>query len=147
VNSERDNDVTRLQLVPDGTTTDVDDEVMVRIPADPRHLRIVRMVAATFASDAGYSIDDVDDVRMAADEVCASVLEQAMAGPVIVTFQCRDRRLTMTAEATVHDAAMVPARLDELRTAILGAVADDYTFAQATGRVRATFTTAGTATT
>lgn len=134
-----------VQVTTTPPATSVEDEVVVRIPADPRHLRIVRMVAATFASDAGYSIDEVDDVRMAADEVCASVLEQTVTGPVTVTLRRRQGHLSMQAEAPA-DSDTAPA-LDELRAAILGAVADDFSSSATGGRVVAAFTKAGAAAT
>src|SRR5690606_28701071 len=99
VNPQRESDMPHVQLTAEDASAGLDDGVVVHIPAHPRHLRIVRMVAATYASDAGYSIDDVDDVRMAADEVCAAVLEQQVIGPVTVTFRCSDGQLTMSAEA------------------------------------------------
>ncbi len=141
--------MSNVQLTANAADTGIDDGVVVRIPADPRHLRIVRMVAATFASDSGYSIDDVDDVRMAADEICAAVLEQNIASPVTVTFRCEDGRLTMWAEAAMAGSAALLATpaMDELRSAILGAVADSFSTSTANGRVTATFTKVGAAST
>ena len=37
--------------------------------ASPASLRVVRMVAATLVADDGFDIDEVDDVRMAVDEL------------------------------------------------------------------------------
>ena len=49
--------------------------VTLEVPADARYLRVVRLVASAYAADAGFDIDDVEDVRVAADELCAGALE------------------------------------------------------------------------
>lgn len=52
------------------------------VPPAARYARVVRMTAANFATLAGMSVEDVDDVRMAAEEAfvcaCASGLQERM---------------------------------------------------------------------
>ncbi|MBR2834584.1 MAG: ATP-binding protein [Coriobacteriales bacterium] len=42
--------------------------VVLRVPLKPAYARVVRMAAANVASIAGFSVEDVDDIRMAAEE-------------------------------------------------------------------------------
>lgn len=42
--------------------------VRLSVPADPSFARTVRMLAATLATTCDMSMDDVEDVRMAAEE-------------------------------------------------------------------------------
>lgn len=42
--------------------------VTLTIPADPAYVRLVRLVVASSASDLGYSYEDIEDIRIAADE-------------------------------------------------------------------------------
>lgn len=42
--------------------------VRITVPAEPSFARAVRMMAATLAVDCEMSVDDVEDVRMAAEE-------------------------------------------------------------------------------
>ncbi|WP_367270383.1 ATP-binding protein [uncultured Olegusella sp.] len=44
------------------------DRVRLNVPAEPHYARSVRMLAATLAVSCGMSVDDVEDVRMAAEE-------------------------------------------------------------------------------
>ena len=46
----------------------VSDCVRLIVPATPEYARSVRMLAANLAVIAGFSVDEVEDVRMAAEE-------------------------------------------------------------------------------
>ena len=52
------------------------------VPADPRYARVVRLTAANLASIAGLTVEDVDDVRMAAEEAfvyaCATGVRECL---------------------------------------------------------------------
>ncbi len=43
-------------------------KVTLTIPADPAYVRLVRLVVASSASDLGYTYEDVEDLRIVADE-------------------------------------------------------------------------------
>lgn len=58
--------------------TDVDGRpVRLAIPAEARHLRLARLTAAGIAGDAGFSLESIEDLRVAVDEVCAILIEGA----------------------------------------------------------------------
>ena len=42
--------------------------VTLNVPLKPAYARVVRMAAANVASIAGFAVEDVDDIRMAAEE-------------------------------------------------------------------------------
>lgn len=107
-------------------------DVVLEVPAVPASLRVVRMVAATVAADAGFDIDEVDDVRMAVDELCAAVIESGPASPLRIHVRLADEQLVVRVQAAQPDPAGAAA-LDELRAAVLGATAGDYGFALADG--------------
>jgi hypothetical protein len=46
------------------------DEVRLVVPAMPEFLRLVRVTAAGLASRLGFSFDQVEDLRLAIDELC-----------------------------------------------------------------------------
>lgn len=46
----------------------MNDTVRLSVPADPSYARPVRMMAANLAVLAGFSLDDVEDARMAVEE-------------------------------------------------------------------------------
>ncbi len=59
------------------------DVVLVTIPGDTRFLRIARLTAAALASDLGFNVDDIEDLRIAVDESCAAVISGAPAGTTL----------------------------------------------------------------
>lgn len=68
--------------------------VALSVPAAPDYARVARMAAATLAAAAGLGVDDVEDVRMAAEEgfVYACATDQ----PVVdMTFAREDDELIM----------------------------------------------------
>ena len=56
------------------------DVILVTIPADARYLRIARLTAAALASDLGFDLDAIEDLRIAVDESCAAVIGASRAG-------------------------------------------------------------------
>ena len=54
--------------------------VELSVPAASRHLRLARLTASGFASDLGFSVDEIEDLRLGVDEACAILLERAGDG-------------------------------------------------------------------
>jgi serine/threonine-protein kinase RsbW len=49
--------------------------VRLAIPARSRYLRLARLTAAGIASDLGFSLQAIEDLRVAIDEVCALLID------------------------------------------------------------------------
>ncbi|MCG0217843.1 hypothetical protein L4444_00155, partial [Pseudomonas aeruginosa] len=54
--------------------------VTLIVPATSAHLRLARLVVSGVASLADLDFDTIEDLRIAVDELCALLLEQAPAG-------------------------------------------------------------------
>ncbi len=72
-----------------GTTTERDtvtpsgagrDVVVLRLPAAGAYLSVLRTATASLASRLDFTIDDIEDLRIAVDEACAMLLTQAVPG-------------------------------------------------------------------
>jgi serine/threonine-protein kinase RsbW len=59
-----------------GSTPDVE----LRIPADSAFLAVLRTATAGLAARLDFTLDDIEDLRIAVDEACAMVLPQAREG-------------------------------------------------------------------
>ncbi len=56
------------------------DLVVLRLPAAGAYLSVLRTATASLASRLDFTIDDIEDLRIAVDEACAMLLTQAMPG-------------------------------------------------------------------
>ena len=56
------------------------DTVVLRLPAQAAYLSVLRTATASLASRLNFTIDDIEDLRIAVDECCAMLLSQAVAG-------------------------------------------------------------------
>jgi serine/threonine-protein kinase RsbW len=70
-----------------GTTTAGDalsgagrDVVTLKLPAAGAYLSVLRTATASLASRLDFTIDDIEDLRIAVDEACAMLLAQAVPG-------------------------------------------------------------------
>lgn len=56
------------------------DLVVLRLPASGAYLSVLRTATASLASRLDFTIDDIEDLRIAVDEACAMLLAQARGG-------------------------------------------------------------------
>lgn len=110
---------------------DTADLVLVTIPAHPRHAATARVVASSLSADAGFDVDEIDDLRLAVNEVIALLTDEPAIGPddcvdlefLVDTGTDGRRRLQVTASRTGDVDVPSP---DDLATRILSAVVDHF---------------------
>jgi serine/threonine-protein kinase RsbW len=68
------------QSTPGPAATGVRDQVTVRMPADGAYLSVLRTATAGLAARLDFTLDEIEDMRIAVDEACAMVLSQAIPG-------------------------------------------------------------------
>jgi serine/threonine-protein kinase RsbW len=56
------------------------DQVTLRMPADGAYLSVLRTATAGLAARLDFTLDDIEDLRMAVNEACAMLLSQAIPG-------------------------------------------------------------------
>jgi serine/threonine-protein kinase RsbW len=56
------------------------DTVELTVPADPAYLAVLRTVVASLAAQRDYTLDEIDDLRIAVDEAGALLLPHADPG-------------------------------------------------------------------
>jgi serine/threonine-protein kinase RsbW len=61
-------------------TNDEFPSVKLVIPARPRFLRLARLTAAGIGTDLGFSLQDIEDLRVAVDEACACLMQDCVDG-------------------------------------------------------------------
>jgi len=64
------------------------DQVTVRMPADGAYLSVLRTATAGLAARLDFTLDDIEDLRIAVDEACAMLLSQAIPGSSLECSFC-----------------------------------------------------------
>src|SRR5438105_13529334 len=102
------------------------EEVRLTMAAAPQLLRVARLTAAGLASRLGFSFDEIEDVKIAVDELCfALVGSKGRDGSLTVQYRLQDHQLEITGESTFASAGSDPAPSD-LSAQILAAVVDEH---------------------
>jgi serine/threonine-protein kinase RsbW len=101
------------------------DEVRLAVPAMPEFLRLARVTAAGLASRLGFSFDEVEDLRLAIDELCYGLTgSSGRDGTVHVRFLLGTDSLLI--EGAGHFAIDSQPVLSELSEVILNALVDEH---------------------
>ena len=98
------------------------DFVEVRLPAEGAYLSVLRTATAGLAARLDFTLDEIEDLRIAVDEACAILLQQAVPGSVLsCVFRLVDDSLEVTVSAPTTD-GHAPSR-DTFAWTVLSALA------------------------
>jgi serine/threonine-protein kinase RsbW len=64
-------------------TAQGEDVVELRLPADGAYLSVLRTATAGLAARLDFTLDEIEDLRIAVDEACALLLPDAVPGAVM----------------------------------------------------------------
>lgn len=104
----------------------IEGEVRLEVPASPEFLRVARMMAAGVASRLGFTLDEVDDLRIAIDELCFALVGRAgRPGTVAIRYVMGSDGLTVQGAGHFADRANEEPRLSPMSLQILRAVTDE----------------------
>jgi len=96
------------------------------LPADTRLVRVARLVASGVATAAGFDVDEVEDLRIAVDELCTALVEGGDGSPLLLGFDLGDSQVTVVGSTNASSgAAFEPDRL-ALSRQILAVVVDEH---------------------
>jgi serine/threonine-protein kinase RsbW len=78
-------------------TAQGEDVVELRLPADGAYLSVLRTATAGLAARLDFTLDEIEDLRIAVDEACALLLPDAVPGASMTcVFALNDRSLAVT---------------------------------------------------
>ena len=66
--------------------------IRLTVPAALEYVRIVRLTASGVASRLGFDVEEIEDLRVAVDELASIVVEAADGGELTVDFAVLRRR-------------------------------------------------------
>lgn len=108
------------------TQDEVRDEVRLAVPATPEFLRLARITASGLASRMGFSYDEVEDLRLAIDELCFVLIgSRGRSGTVHIRYAVRADVLEIVGVGHFDDDQTDPMLVSFSRQ-ILSALVDDY---------------------
>jgi serine/threonine-protein kinase RsbW len=76
-------------------------EVRLTIPADGAYVAVPRAVVGNLAARNDFTVDAIDDLRIAIDEACALLLPQATDGVLECVFEIDPPQLVVRTSAVV----------------------------------------------
>ena len=92
-----------------GTATTEPAEVELRLPADGAYAAVLRTLTAGLAARLDFTLDDIEDLRIAVSEAVAMVLDEADEG---TSLDCRFRLLPGELAMTISAVAQSPTAPD-----------------------------------
>jgi serine/threonine-protein kinase RsbW len=98
-------------------------EVSVSVPGSADYLRLVRLAAADAATRAGFSVDEIEDLRIAVDELCFALSDGDADYRIELSYQVTDSGIEMAGRCAKPGSDFA---LSELAEMIVSAVVDEF---------------------
>jgi serine/threonine-protein kinase RsbW len=116
------------------------DTVTLSLPVRSDLLVLARITAATMASRADFDIEEIEDLRLAVDELCLSVVGGARSGTVSLEFSLDSDTIAITCELFRSGEPAdgdEPGEPDDLSIRLIEALVDEHGRDSGTGGRRA----------
>ncbi len=114
----------------------------LELAPDPRLLRVLRLVASGVASLGTFDVAAVEEVRVAVDELGATLIGASAGGPIELTFEMVGDRLCVEGRT---DSGGAPLEVDPLTDRILDVVATSHEWSTQDGKAVGRIEKAGSA--
>ena len=84
---------------------DAGGRIELALPPDSRYMRLARLMASGVATSCGLPLEEVEDFRIAVDELCATLIEMGDGEPLRLEFQLTGDALVVigTTAAARHE--------------------------------------------
>lgn len=118
-----------MSVQPPNPISDGADRVEISVPFHTRYFATMRTLAAALGADAGFSVDEIDDLRLAISEVVSSLSELHESGGgsgvdrIEASFEVGGDRIAVSISTSEGVGELV---LDDLATGILESVVDEH---------------------
>ncbi|WP_433497805.1 ATP-binding protein [Sphaerimonospora sp. CA-214678] len=104
--------------------TEIRDAVTVRLPAASAYLSVLRTATAGLAARLDFTLDQIEDLRIAVDEACAMLLRHAVPGTdLLAEFELTGQEMTVRVE--VNTVGVSSPNREDFAWMVLTALADD----------------------
>lgn len=100
--------------------------VELNVPATTDSVMLARLTVAALAAQVGFDIEQIEDLRLAVDELCSSLIQPDGSVRLLLTFRYDDECLEVTGALDKRAPAPVDGETEELSLRILDALVDDH---------------------
>jgi serine/threonine-protein kinase RsbW len=112
--------------------TRVAEVVSLTVPGSLEYVRVIRLTAAAVAARLGFDVEEIEDLRVAVDELASVVIEAGRDGEITLTFSNLGDIFVIEGTASVD----IEPTLDDLTRQILAVVVDDFELGVSDGVAR-----------
>jgi serine/threonine-protein kinase RsbW len=105
-----------------GQSTRVAEVVRLSVPGSLEYVRVVRLTAAAVAARVGFDVEEIEDLRVAVDELASVVIEAGNDAEITFMFSNLDDTFVIEGSAAVVNDVSV----DDLSRQILSVVVDSF---------------------
>jgi serine/threonine-protein kinase RsbW len=110
------------------------EKVTIKIPASPAYIGVVRLVAAGLATRLRFTLDEIEDLKIAVDELSAYLTgSQGRDGDLQLTFTITEESIGIRGEGLLSPGQKVRTELTDFSRMILDTVVDTASLEQADG--------------
>lgn len=110
------------------------EKVIIKIPASPAYIGVVRLVAAGLATRLQFTIDEIEDLKIAVDELSAYLTgSQGREGDLELTFTISEESIGIRGEGLLTPGQKVRTELTDFSRMILDTVVDTASLEQTDG--------------
>ena len=121
-----------------------DDQIQLELPASPEYGRVARIAAAHLALRRGFSLTEIDDLRLVMDEAAVMLLEPSVdGGRLDVTYSVTDDTVSVDARIVADDEGTLPMDRVERFAELVGELIDEYSIDRSGRRLTLTKTRVG----
>lgn len=100
------------------------DAIELTFPASSRYVRLSRLAAASLATELDFDVEEVDDLRIAVDEVVTLLVDGEHGGRISIRFLTGEDSLTV--QGSCDATAGAAPEVSDLVEAILSATTDHH---------------------
>jgi serine/threonine-protein kinase RsbW len=122
-----------MSAIPLREPEDGENVVRLSVPAALEYVRIIRLTGSGVASRLAFDVEEIENLRVAIDELASMAIEAADDGQLDITFRSSEDELRIEGRAPAMPGAEVG--IDALTGQILKAVIDDYELRTDSGSV------------
>ena len=72
--------------------------IKMEVTANPEYVSIIRLTVSGIANKIGFSLDEIEDIKVAVSEACTNAIKHSLDEKFLVQFSVLDNGLTIEAE-------------------------------------------------